>query len=117
MALPSRTWAQRHVLAKVIAQRLGVPEFPDLLLWRQTPQQRQGELFNNDQRRDNVKGKMTVSGPLPAGAILLLDDYYGSTATLREAGRALRKDGGFEDEIVPVAVARVRWRLGASGMI
>jgi ATP-dependent DNA helicase RecQ len=117
VAMPSRTWAQRHLLSESIAQRLGVPLFPDLLVWRQTPQQRQGELLNNDQRRDNVKGKMTVSGKLPDGAILLLDDYYGSTATLREAGRALRKDGGFDGDIVPVTIARVRWRLGASGMI
>lgn len=117
VALPSRTWAQRHVVSESIAERLGVPTFPDLLVWRQTPQQRQGELLNNDQRRDNVKGKMTVSGKPPDGDILLLDDYYGSAATLREAGRALRKDGGFEHDIVPVTIARVRWRLGASGMI
>ena len=117
VALPSRTWAQRQGASEGIARRLGVPALADLLVWSQTPRKRQGELLNNDQRRDNVKGKMTVSGPPPTGAILLLDDYYGSAATLREAGRALRKDGGFEHDIVPVTVARVRWRLGASGMI
>jgi ATP-dependent DNA helicase RecQ len=117
VALPSRTWEQRRAVSESIAAHLSVPVFPDLLVWRQTPHQRQGELLNNDQRRDNVKGKLTVSGKLPDGDILLLDDYYGSAATLREAGRALRKEGDFEHGIVPVAIARVRWRLGASGMI
>ncbi len=117
VALPSTTWAQRQALCEWIARRLGVPAFRDLLTWRQAPHSRQGELLNNDQRRDNVKGKMTVTASPPAGAVLLLDDYCGSGATLREAGRALQKDARFEYDIVPVTVARVRWRLGARGMI
>ena len=117
VALPSNTWAQRQALCEWIARRLGVPALRDLLTWKQAPRARQGELLNNDQRRDNVKGKMTVTASPPAGAVLLLDDYYGSGATLREAGRALRKDARFEYDIVPVTVARVRWRLGARGMI
>ena len=89
----------------------------DTLVWTEPPASRQGELLNNDQRRENVKGKMTVSGALPDGAVLLLDDYTGSGATFREAARALRKDAGFTHDIVPLTIARVRWRLGAAGMI
>ena len=77
-------------------------------------------LLNNDQRRENVRGKMSVSSdrlPNLGGAILLLDDYVGSSSTLKEAVRAIRKSGGFRGEIVPFAVVRVRWRLGAPGMV
>ncbi len=122
-ALPSRTWAQRVAVASWLAGRLGVPFLGELLVWSDLPPKRQGELLNNDQRRDNVQGRMTVShdslpgGALSAGDILLLDDYHGSAVTLREAVRALRKDGGFERDIVPITIARVRWRLGARGMI
>ena len=122
-ALPSRTWAQRVAVGSWLAGRLGVPFLGKLLVWSDLPPKRQGELLNNDQRRDNVQGRMTVShdslssGALSAGDILLLDDYHGSAVTLREAVRALRKDGGFERDIVPITIARVRWRLGARGMI
>jgi len=120
VALPSRTWAQRIAVGEWIAKRLGVPFLADMVVWSDLPAKRQGELLNNDQRRENVKGKMAVSsGALPDGDLLLLDDYHGTVATLREAGRALRKDGGFaqEHDIIPVTIARVRWRLGARGMI
>ena len=117
--LPSRTWKQRESTGRFIAAELGVPLFPDLLQWRSPPEKRQGELRNNDQRRENVAGRMGVSGNLPAGTrtILLLDDYTGSGATLKEAVRALRKEAGFEGSIVPLAIAKVRWRIGAPGMI
>jgi predicted amidophosphoribosyltransferase len=52
---------------------------------------------------------------------MLLDDYYGSGATMKEAVRALRSalDEKTADrtEIVPFTIAKVRWRLGAAGMI
>ena len=62
---------------------------------------------------------MAVSESLPADTktILLLDDYTGSGATLKEAVRALRKEAGFKGSIVPLAIAKVRWRIGAPGMI
>ena len=62
---------------------------------------------------------MGLAGRIPAGvgSILILDDYMGSGATLREAVRTLRQVGGFRGSLVPLAVARVRWRLGAPGMI
>jgi len=118
--LPSRTWAQRAATATFVAQAVGAEVRDDLLSWRETPRHRQGELLNNDQRRENVEGRMTAGRtalPHGGGAILLLDDYTGSGGTLKEAVRALRKDAGFAGEIVPVTIARVRWRLGSAGMV
>ncbi|MCP4752709.1 MAG: RecQ family ATP-dependent DNA helicase [Proteobacteria bacterium] len=118
--LPSRTWLQREFTAHLIKQHLKVPVHEDLLVWDPVPAARQGELLNNDQRRENVRGKMklTVNPSVPGpGAILLLDDYIGSGATLKEAARALRQQGNLDNEIVPLAIARIRWRIGAKGII
>lgn len=115
-ALPSRDWRQRDEALALAAEALGVPALPDLLVWRDEPPARQGELRNNDQRRDNVDGKMSLgTSRAPRGDLLLLDDFVGSGATLREAGRALRKQAKFAGAIVPLALARVRWKLGAAG--
>ena len=124
LVIPSRTWQQRESTAHAIADLLGIKAYPNLLAWKEIPPARQGELLNNDQRRHNVKEKMGLTSPLirrgappPKKAILLLDDYTGSGATLKEAVRVLRKEGGFTADIVPFTVARVRWRIGARGMI
>ncbi len=117
LALPSSTWSQREPTAQAIADRLGIPLLLDTLTWKSPPESRQGQLLNNDQRRDNVKGKMTLSATLPAGALLILDDYTGSGATLSEAARALRKTADHKGALVPVVIARVRWRLGARGIV
>ncbi len=116
--IPSRTWSQRQSVCEWIADQLGIPVLTDLLVWESEPANRQGELFNNDQRRSNVSGKMGVTIPAPRDVpILLVDDYIGSGATLKEATRALRKRAKFDGVIAPFAIARVRWRLGARGMI
>jgi len=49
--------------------------------------------------------------------MLLIDDYIGSGVTIKEGVRAIRKGTKFKDDIVPLTIARVRWRLGARGMI
>lgn len=117
--LPSRTWGARAAIAEWIAMHLGVPSLPGLLGWREMPPARQGELLNNDQRRENVAGRMSVLEPLTVakGTILLLDDYFGSGATLREGCRALRMDGRIKLPIMPLTLAAVQWRLGRRGMI
>ena len=119
VAPPSRTWLQRDATLRLIGETLNVPVYGDLLVWDPMPAARQGELLNNDQRRQNVNGKMRLAYRLPApgqDALLLLDDYIGSGATLKEAVSVLRK-GGLQNELVPLTVARVRWRLGARGII
>ena len=118
VALPSRSWAQRSTTTQQVAAALGALPVVDGLVWRDPPASRQGELLNNDQRKDNVEGRMAwVGGPLPEGAVVLLDDYVGSGATVREAARALQKGAKIDAAPVPLAVARVRWRLGRPGIV
>lgn len=115
-AVPSRDWRQRDEALAAVAAAVDAPALPGLLAWREDPSARQDELRNNDQRRGNVDGRMTVGGPAPRGGdLLVLDDFIGSGATLREAGRALRKQAKFTGAIVPLTLARVRWRLGSAG--
>ncbi|MCA9557526.1 MAG: ATP-dependent DNA helicase RecQ [Myxococcales bacterium] len=117
LPLPSRTWAQRDAVAALAAEHLGVPWGADALAWRDAPDARQGELLNNDQRRQNVRGRMGAALPgATEGALLLLDDYVGSGATLAEAARAVRV-AGHGGDVVPLTIAKVRWRLGARGIV
>lgn len=120
LSVPSRTWAGRRQLTEKIGDILGVEIFLDALTWSETPPARQGELLNNDQRRQNVKGRMEIhaSVTLPQGPLLLLDDYAGSGVTLQEAARAIRSvRGKSASAVVPVSVARIKWKLGSAGMI
>ncbi|MCK4609204.1 MAG: RecQ family ATP-dependent DNA helicase [Gammaproteobacteria bacterium] len=119
VAVPSRTWSSRVEIARMIAEELGVDAYIDLLTWKEIPAKRQGELLNNDQRRYNVDKNMTLNRDAKRsnGQILLLDDYIGSGATIKEAARVLRKEAGFSCQIIPFAIAAVKWRLGQSGMI
>jgi ATP-dependent DNA helicase RecQ len=119
ISIPTRTWVSRDSIISALADKLGIPAYLDVLIWREHPQARQGELLNNDQRRFNVDQKMTLSSKkaIPNGAIILIDDYIGSGATMKEAARALRKEGNFKNIIIPFTIAAVRWRLGKRGMI
>lgn len=118
VTIPSRSWVRRQEVGDLIARQLGVEHVPAIVHARE-PDARQGELHNNDQRRDNVKGCFTADFDvaLPSGAMLLVDDYVGSRATLAEVGTVLRKQAGWSEAIVPLALARVRWKLGSAGMI
>ena len=119
LTLPSTTWTSRVPISECIAQHLKVPLFLDALQWKTQPESRQGELLNNGQRRFNVDKKMQLilSSPLPRGNLLLLDDYTGSGATLKEACRAIKPFLNANQKIVPVTIASIRWRLGKRGMI
>ncbi|MGD0665638.1 MAG: RecQ family ATP-dependent DNA helicase, partial [Rhabdochlamydiaceae bacterium] len=115
--LPSKTWKAGLIYAKAVAEHLNVPLLSDLLSWKTAPEKRQGELLNNDQRHHNVHEKMQVNLPdsLPAGALLLFDDYIGSGSTIKEAARALRK--ATDLPLIPLTIAAVKWRLGKPGFI
>ncbi len=119
VVLPSRTWVHREYVAQEIGKHLRVPVILDLLKWLREPAARQGQLLNNDQRKHNVHECMYARGaftPSP-GALLLLDDYTGSGATLKEAARVLRKDMRLKQPLVPLTLAMVKWRLGAPGIV
>jgi len=117
--IPSRTWVHSKNVAATVAKILNVPVLLDYLSWRELPPARQGELLNNDQRYFNVDKKMFFdrSQSVPKGAILLLDDYIGSGATIDEAARCLRKNANLKQEIVPFTIASIKWKLGQSGMV
>ncbi|MCX7114631.1 MAG: RecQ family ATP-dependent DNA helicase [Gammaproteobacteria bacterium] len=119
VVIPSRTWLGRDFFAKQLADILNIPVYLDLLSWKNIPQHRQGECLNNDQRKFNVTDSMTAQrhSLSPTGSILLLDDYVGSGVTLKEAARALKKEGGYRGKIHPFTIAAVKWRLGRSGMV
>ena len=115
--IPSFTWKARNELTLSISDQFKIPAFLESLGWRQKPNSRQGELLNNDQRQHNVHGLMIAkSDNIPKGVILLLDDYMGSGATIKEAVRALR-EANINNVIIPFTVAHVRWRLGQQGMV
>jgi len=117
--LPSRTWPGRDVVAEILGKQLGVPVLKNMLIWEQTPVKRQGELYNNDQRQENVEGRMhcSLKDRNLKGAFLLLDDYVGSGNTLKEAARAFRARNGSGDILIPLTVAAVKWHLGKIGFV
>jgi ATP-dependent DNA helicase RecQ len=117
IAIPSRTWKMREEITAIIANELSLPVL-DVLTWREIPTKRQGELLNNDQRRYNVENKMTINNCINVKEhVLLLDDYIGSGATIKEAARVLRKEARFKKKIVPFTIAAIKWRLGSAGMV
>ena len=114
--LPSKTWKAGLSFAKALAEHLNVPLFPDLLAWKTSPEKRQGELLNNDQRYHNVHEKMEANSiRISSGALILFDDYIGSGATIKEAARCLRKT--VDNPLIPLTIASVKWRLGKPGFI
>jgi ATP-dependent DNA helicase RecQ len=118
--VPSRTWKARDRVASALAEHLNIPVLSDLLSWDAIPQNRQGELLNNDQRQHNVHEHMKAdtNATLPRGALLLLDDYIGSGASMKEAARAIRalsKDS--KNALVPLTIAAIKWHLGKAGFV
>jgi ATP-dependent DNA helicase RecQ len=116
--LPSNTWKARTFVGEALSKELGIPLFADLLSWKEAPTKRQGELLNNDQRQFNVKDKMELTTKdleLDQGPLLLLDDYIGSGATMKEAARTLRKT--ISTPLVPLTICHIQWRLGQPGFI
>lgn len=119
IAVPSQTWGARDRVVEKLANAVGVAYSLDYLSWSRQPASRQGALLNNDQRKFNVADHMSADAArsVPVGPVILFDDYIGSGATVKEAVRAMRREGGLQQVIVPFTVAAVRWRLGSSGMI
>ncbi len=64
----------------------------------------QTDQFNAAHKLTNVWGAFAVVGSLPAGAIVVLDDYYDSGWTMTVAAATLRDAGA--DLVLPFALAR-----------
>ena len=118
IGIPSRTWVQRSCLLHFLSSSMNCQLLEPFFMWEPEPLTRQGERLNNDQRKENVQGKMKLIQPSQLeGAVLLVDDYIGSGQTLKEAVRAMRVHAAFKGEIIPFTIAKVRWHLGRRGMI
>lgn len=115
--IPSRTWNARDSVAEMLAKHLGIPVLDSLLSWNEIPPKRQGELFNNDQRHENVHLRMKLNHAvaIPKGVLIIFDDYIGSGNTMKEAARTLRSTKTIGNEIIPFTIAAVKWHLGKPG--
>jgi len=117
ISLPSRTWKAKDSILQLLSEHFHIPVLNELLQWKEIPTQRQGELFNNDQRHHNDHQRMEVDTRvrIPSGALILFDDYIGSGNTLKEAARALRFSKTIHNELIPITIASVKWHLGKPG--
>lgn len=89
-------------LAHRVARALGLPFTGALVQTRETPPQKSRE--NSEQQSANVQGAFAVSGALPPGPVLLVDDVVDSRWTLAECTRVLRQAG--VEAVVPVVLAQ-----------
>lgn len=99
-----RGYNQSSLLAKSLAERVGIP-FRDRLLWRKrhTPSQTH---LTAAQRANNVKGVFTVPWPgrVRGARIVLVDDVMTTGATVHECARALKAAGA--ETVMVLTVAR-----------
>lgn len=92
-------------LAKLAAQRLGVPWRRDLL--RPTRIAAEQHRLDRQRRRRNVEGLYACRGPIPS-RILLVDDLITTGATATAAASALGRAGAEHIELL--ALARTWYR-------
>ena len=78
-------------LADRLGVALGLPVHGSVEAVR--PTQPQEAMENSSRQLANVRGAFAVRGPIPAGAVLLLDETVHSRWTLTEVGSLLRQAG------------------------
>ena len=66
---------------------------------------------------NRAKASADTTQTIPNKAVILFDDYIGSGATLQEAARALKKEANFQNPMIPVTIAMVKWHLGKPGFV
>ena len=90
-----RGFNQSELLGKIIAGNLGLQFIPDLLIRTKNtiPQMELSE----KQRHENIRGAFSVSPHLPFPInhypFIIFDDVWTSGATIKEAGKILKKAG------------------------
>lgn len=100
--LSQRGYNQAELLAREISAALGVPCCPVLTRTRATGQQAKRSA---DERRGQLSGAFALSGPLPQGVILLVDDVMTTGETLQACRDALGA-AGLRAELKYAVVAR-----------
>jgi ATP-dependent DNA helicase RecQ len=86
--------------AEQLSRALGIPALA--LLARTGRRAPQREMSNATQQAANVRGAFRVTGPVPGGVGLLLDDRQNSGWTLAMVGGQLRKAGA--QQVVPIVL-------------
>ncbi|MBK5288193.1 MAG: RecQ family ATP-dependent DNA helicase [Acidimicrobiia bacterium] len=89
-------------LAERVAEGLRLPYRATLDQIRDT--EPQARMENSAQQHRNVLDAFAVVGPVPTGAVLLVDDIVDSRWTLTEAGAMLRGAGA--EAVIPLALAQ-----------
>ena len=74
-----------------LASGLNLPYLAALACAREAPEQK--IMANSSQQARNVAGALSVSGRIPTGPVLLVDDITDSRWTLTVAGSLLRRHG------------------------
>jgi ATP-dependent DNA helicase RecQ len=108
---PAPTWltyvpSLRHPnlvrdFAERLACKLGLPFHPVLVKTDERPEQK--TMKNTVQQARNVDGSLTVTGDVPRGSVLLVDDLVDSRWTLTVAAYLLRIAGS--GEVFPLALS------------
>ena len=102
-AVPSRRRPDTvAALATSVAAKLGLRFLPVLAKVRECAPQ--AEMSNSSQQEGNVSGAFAVSGTVPDGPVLLVDDLIDSRWTITTIGALLREAGA--GPVLPVALAR-----------
>ena len=87
--------------AAAVAERLGLPLHPVVTKVEERAPQRDQQ--NAVHQQQNVEGAFVVTGPVPDGPVLLVDDIVDSAWTMTDIARQLRRAGS--GAIYPVALA------------
>ena len=102
-AIPSRTRPELVAgFVRRLAEALDIPFVPCLEKVRDIHPQK--DMENSVQQARNVLGAFAVTGPVPSGPVLLVDDIVDSGWTLTVAGIALRRAGS--GPVLPFALAK-----------
>jgi len=105
--IPSR----RHpelvpAFAAQLATALGLPFVPALEKVRDTAEQK--AMQNSSQQARNLDGSLSITGPIPSGPCLLIDDMVDSRWTFTVAAWLLREHGA--GPVFPLALAQTAQR-------
>ena len=103
--LHERGFNQAELIAQEIADYFQLPIKTDILK-RIRPTQRQTDLKDNKERKNNIKDAFEINDfePIKGKVVLLIDDVITSGATLSEAAKILKQSGA--KEVWAITVAR-----------
>lgn len=101
--LRERGFNQSELLARKVAERMGLPLTADLLI-RCQPTQAQSGLALEDRKR-NVRGAFVASRQINGSTVLLVDDVISTGSTASECAKALRQVGAARVVVLAAAIA------------